>query len=357
MVVIKAIIRSDVKQHSQHLYSTKNLASAELDKRVHGDLVLGTITNETFRIAKSNSRRCGSVALVIWILSKVIEYCKKHVEAPRTEDEEDLKSFDTNFVKVDQGTLFDLIMAANYLDIKSLLDLTCQTVADMIKGKTPEEIRKTFNLKNDFTPEEEEEVRRENAWAFAVLIPETTFVEVESRVLISEKTFVGVESRHINGTFVVVFGLQSGLDYLHKRLEPFARPPPVEASTLKGISIDYKVYNELRSPHDRFPLFMEYVVIAIEKGTLKVINMDYKVCNELRSSHDRFPSFMEYVAISIEKDMGTLKDINMGFGKFMAWPMKILASGECLGSNDLNDNVHKGINIAWNNSNLITGAI
>ncbi|KAJ8561134.1 hypothetical protein K7X08_027324 [Anisodus acutangulus] len=49
---------------------------------------------------------------------------------------------------------------------KSLLDLTCQTVADMIKWKTPEEIRKTFNIKNDFTPEEEEEVRRKNAWAF-----------------------------------------------------------------------------------------------------------------------------------------------------------------------------------------------
>jgi S-phase kinase-associated protein 1 len=36
----------------------------------------------------------------------------------------------------------------------------------MIKGKTPEEIRKTFNIKNDFTPEEEEEVQRENQWAF-----------------------------------------------------------------------------------------------------------------------------------------------------------------------------------------------
>ena len=29
----------------------------------------------------------------------------------------------------------------------------------MIKGKTPEEIRKTFNIKNDFTPAEEEQVR------------------------------------------------------------------------------------------------------------------------------------------------------------------------------------------------------
>ncbi|KAG6704772.1 hypothetical protein I3843_07G144300 [Carya illinoinensis] len=79
---------------------------------------------------------------------------------------EDLKTWDTEFVRVDQATLFDLILAANYLNIKSLLDLTCQNVADMIKGKTPEEIRKTFNIKNDFTPEEEEEVRRENQWAF-----------------------------------------------------------------------------------------------------------------------------------------------------------------------------------------------
>ncbi|KAB1199954.1 SKP1-like protein 12 [Morella rubra] len=157
------------------------------------------------------------------ILAKVIEYCKKHVEATNPEErtsDDDLKTWDAEFVRVDQATLFDLILvglifvqdfgscwgglrfceyeleliievcvsallrlvffrrvsgfggyvycyaAANYLNIKSLLDLTCQTVADMIKGKTPEEIRKTFNIKNDFTPEEEEEVRRENQWAF-----------------------------------------------------------------------------------------------------------------------------------------------------------------------------------------------
>ncbi|XP_020704428.1 SKP1-like protein 1 [Dendrobium catenatum] len=108
------------------------------------------------------------------ILAKVIEYCKKHVECDPAEAsaggdktiEEELRSWDSDFVKVDQATLFDLILAANYLYIKGLLDLTCQTVADMIKGKTPEEIRKTFNIKNDFTPEEEEEVRRENQWAF-----------------------------------------------------------------------------------------------------------------------------------------------------------------------------------------------
>ncbi|XP_050366054.1 SKP1-like protein 20 [Argentina anserina] len=105
------------------------------------------------------------------ILSMVIEYLKKHAEDEdcKNDDkgrEESLKKFDKELVNNDQSTLFDLILAANYLEIKGLLDLTCQAVADMIKGKTLEEIRETFNIKNDFTPEEEEEVRRENQWAF-----------------------------------------------------------------------------------------------------------------------------------------------------------------------------------------------
>ena len=78
---------------------------------------------------------------------------------------EDDKKTDLDYVKVDQATLFELILAANYMDIKELLDLCCQTVANMIKGKTPAEIRKTFNIKNDFT-QERRGVRKENQWAF-----------------------------------------------------------------------------------------------------------------------------------------------------------------------------------------------
>jgi S-phase kinase-associated protein 1 len=99
------------------------------------------------------------------ILEKIIEWCIHHKDdpAPAAEDDvkqktvDDISEWDANFVKVDQGTLFELILAANYLDIKPLLDLTCKTVANMIKGKTAEEIRRTFNIENDFTPEEEEQ--------------------------------------------------------------------------------------------------------------------------------------------------------------------------------------------------------
>lgn len=114
------------------------------------------------------------------ILAKAIEYCNKHavvgerdggVACLKSEGEEDkaMSSWDSNFVKEledDQNVLFDLILAANYLNIKGLLDLTCQQVANMMKGKTPEEIRAKFHIKNDYTKEEEEEVRRENQWAF-----------------------------------------------------------------------------------------------------------------------------------------------------------------------------------------------
>lgn len=37
----------------------------------------------------------------------------------------------------------------------------------MIKGKTPAEIRRTFNIINDFTPEEEAQVQEENKCACA----------------------------------------------------------------------------------------------------------------------------------------------------------------------------------------------
>ncbi|XP_019179020.1 PREDICTED: SKP1-like protein 1A [Ipomoea nil] len=99
------------------------------------------------------------------ILAKVIEYCKSHAEAAKT-SQDDLKDFDANFIKVNHTTLLDLILAANFLNVKSLLDLTTQAVANLIEKKTVEEVRKFFNIQNDFTPEEEEEIRKESPWAF-----------------------------------------------------------------------------------------------------------------------------------------------------------------------------------------------
>ncbi|XP_030538697.1 SKP1-like protein 1B [Rhodamnia argentea] len=99
------------------------------------------------------------------ILAKVIEYCRKHVESSKSNDRTtkyDLKAWDTGFVKVDRDTLRDLVLAAKYPEIKGLLDLTCQTVADMIKGKTPEQVAKMFNIKNDSASEERGEIHHQD---------------------------------------------------------------------------------------------------------------------------------------------------------------------------------------------------
>lgn len=104
------------------------------------------------------------------VLEKVVVFLNEYT-APVVEEDtqkekrtDDLTPWELDFFKVDQAMLFELILAANYLDIKPMLDTACKTVANMIKGKTPEEIRKTFNIKVDFTPEEEEQVRKENEW-------------------------------------------------------------------------------------------------------------------------------------------------------------------------------------------------
>ncbi|CAH3133334.1 unnamed protein product [Porites lobata] len=125
------------------------------------DLGMGKDDDEPVRLPNVNAA----------ILAKVIKWAEKHKDDPPPPDDDenkekrtdDIDPWDQEFLKVDQGTLFELILAANYLDIKGLQDVACKTVANMIKGKTPEEIRKVLNF-TDLTPEEEEQVRKENEW-------------------------------------------------------------------------------------------------------------------------------------------------------------------------------------------------
>ncbi|KAI3905187.1 hypothetical protein MKX01_017433 [Papaver californicum] len=79
------------------------------------------------------------------VLAEVIEYCEKHVQGtPEGDHEEELKTWDAEFVEVNQAILFGITSAENYLDIENLLDLTLQKAADTTNKKAVEEIRKTF---------------------------------------------------------------------------------------------------------------------------------------------------------------------------------------------------------------------
>lgn len=67
-------------------------------------------------------------------------------------------------VERDHEVLIQVIMAANSLNVRDLLDLTCAAVASMIRGKQPEEVRALFQIHSDFTPEDEARIREENRW-------------------------------------------------------------------------------------------------------------------------------------------------------------------------------------------------
>ncbi|KAG2638479.1 SKP1-like protein 1B [Panicum virgatum] len=129
-------------------------------------------------------------------LDTVFEYCSKHAEATKSDSDhfaaaatksdpnpsaeasvggvntaasENLEDWDRKLVdRLSMDDLYDVIHAANFLAIKGLLDVVYQRAADMIKGKTPDEIRATFNITNDFTEEDEEEFREQYSWIFDV---------------------------------------------------------------------------------------------------------------------------------------------------------------------------------------------
>ena len=94
-----------------------------------------------------------------------MEYCERHRNDTPPEIEKPLKTsnlyelvdeYDAKFIDLENlEEIYEIILAANYLDIRSLLDLGCAKVASQIKKQSPEEVRKVFNIENDFTPEEE----------------------------------------------------------------------------------------------------------------------------------------------------------------------------------------------------------
>lgn len=93
----------------------------------------------------------------------------KHPLSPERTHEQDkseeMPQWQTDWLKgLNIEVIMELILASNFLDIKPILDSCCKYIAKMIAGKTVPEIRELFNIKNDFTPEEEEQIAKENAW-------------------------------------------------------------------------------------------------------------------------------------------------------------------------------------------------
>lgn len=107
------------------------------------------------------------------ILKKVVEFCAHHVDdplppipkpVPSSDMTEAVPAWDAKFIDEDKATVFNLILAANYLDNPPLLNLACAKIASLAVGKPIKEIRKIFGIQTDLTKEEMEMLEREKAF-------------------------------------------------------------------------------------------------------------------------------------------------------------------------------------------------
>lgn len=108
---------------------------------------------------------------------KIIEYLEYRAEHPYVPPTKipksspykkgamrDLDEWENEYCPKEYKDLFELILSVNFLDIRELMNILCKKVSKKIEGLTTEEIRTVFNIKNDFTPEEEEKIIKENDW-------------------------------------------------------------------------------------------------------------------------------------------------------------------------------------------------
>merc|ERR1711964_952507 len=94
------------------------------------------------------------------ILNIIVEYLKHHDGKVPAEIAKPIISvkleklvedaWDAELIeKQTKKTIFQIILGANYMDIKSLLHLGCAKIATLIKGKTPDEIKKILGDDED----------------------------------------------------------------------------------------------------------------------------------------------------------------------------------------------------------------
>ena len=108
-------------------------------------------------------------------LEKIIEYLvhfdgnpPREISKPlyMTDMKKITDEYSADFVdKLKIEELVDMISAAHYMKINSLLNLCCAKMVALCKGKNEEEIFKVFGVPKDhFKPEDKEKIKENNRW-------------------------------------------------------------------------------------------------------------------------------------------------------------------------------------------------
>ena len=83
-------------------------------------------------------------------LELIMRYCYYHASASVSGAlSRDRQSWKLEFLRRDPRELCELASAAYYLEVPELVDLTCHAIANIISGKSAEQIRTTFHIQDD----------------------------------------------------------------------------------------------------------------------------------------------------------------------------------------------------------------
>lgn len=105
------------------------------------------------------------------VLRKILEYCVHHADHPndvveiKNNGKRKYSEWDLNFCEpFDEALIYRILEAVNYLAMQDLLELLCHKVAYYYTHMDPDKLKELFEDMPMPTPEEEEEILKENPW-------------------------------------------------------------------------------------------------------------------------------------------------------------------------------------------------
>jgi len=133
-------------------YDKKNIEYP--DNLIYYSVFLSNLPNydETLEL---NNKSCSLI-----IMKNIIYFLKHHDDfIKNNKDKNYIIRWNNRFFDLPDNILFEIIEASCFLDIDSLFELSCNEIANIIKKcNTPNDVRKRFNIKDDITPEEKQEI-------------------------------------------------------------------------------------------------------------------------------------------------------------------------------------------------------
>lgn len=146
-----AVVKPEMKSYVWLQTADGSIQQVEEEVAMFCPIICREILQKSMGSSKTNAiilpERVNPVTLGL-----ILDYCRFHQIPGHSIKER--KAFDDKFIRLDTKKLCELTSAADSLQLKPLVDLTSRTLARIIEGKTPEEIREIFNLPDDLTEEE-----------------------------------------------------------------------------------------------------------------------------------------------------------------------------------------------------------